>query len=105
MFTSRIFLLCCFSFFQAYASQDHQIIIVNPGAPLLPAQNQNHRYQIRLPGQDCEPLGALTLIAGTIGVGVCGTMCCTNPAIVFGLIASSGTCCYGALHIFSACCE
>lgn len=98
----KLFIVLCFTIFKTHASEDNRII-VDPAAPLL-AVNNNHQH-IRLPGQEYESLGPLALIAGVVGAGACGAMCCTNPLVVVGLIASSATGCYGIIHISSACCE
>jgi len=102
MATFKLLIVLCFTILKTHASQD-RLVIVNPAAPLLAGNNNPHH--IRLPGQECEPLGPLALIAGAVGAGVCGVMCCTNPLVVAGLIASSATGCYGIIHISSACCE
>jgi len=102
MTTLKLFIVLCFTIFKTHASQDSHII-VNQAAPLLAGNNNPHH--IRLPGQEYESLGPLALIAGVVGAGVCGAMCCTNPLVVAGLIASSATGCYGIIHISSAYCE
>jgi hypothetical protein len=102
MATFKLLIVLCFTIFKTHASQDKQIQ-PDPAAPLL--AGNNHRHHIRLPGQECESLGPLALIAGAVGAGACGVMCCTNPLVVAGLIASSATGGYGIIHILSACWE
>lgn len=103
MATFKLLIVLCFTILKDHASQDRPILQHNQAAPLLAAHNDGG--QIRLPGQECELLGPLALIAGAAGAGVCGAMCCTNPLVIAGLIVSSATGGYGIIHIFSACWE